>query len=108
MQHGQIHDPPHAGVAGEVQGQQRLRHFVGHDGVEEEQRRDAVECHAQRVDVQQVALHGVHAGRQVSHGESPDEGAHAGAALDELGDDVAADGARGTGNEDGHVVAPGR
>ena len=34
--------------------------------------------------------------------EPDDEGADLGAALDELFDDVAADGAGGTGNEDGH------
>ena len=57
---------------------------------------------AQRVDVEQVALHDRDAGREVGLRGIADERAHIGAALDELFDDVAADIAGGAGYEDGH------
>ena len=61
---------------------------------------------AQRVDVEQVALHDGDAGREVGLRGVADKGAHIGAPLDELVDDVAADIAGRAGNEDGHGVTP--
>jgi hypothetical protein len=57
---------------------------------------------AQRVDIEQVALHDLHTGRKAGLRGIADEDAHVGAALDELLDDLAADTAGGAGNEDGH------
>ena len=91
VDHRQVDDPLDAGLAGEVERDQRLGEFVGHHRVEQEQRGDAREGAAQRVDIEQVALHDVDAGREVGLGGIADEGAHIGAALDELFDDLAAD-----------------
>jgi hypothetical protein len=65
VDHRQIDDPLDAGLAGDVQRDQRLGEFVARHRVEQEQRADAGEGGAQRVDVEQVALHDLHAGREV-------------------------------------------
>jgi hypothetical protein len=102
VDHRQIDDPLDAGLAGDVQGDQRLGEFVRRHRVEQEQRADADERRAQRVDVEQVALRDLNAGREIGLRRIANQDAHVGAALDELLDDLAADTAGGAGNENGH------
>ena len=106
VDHRQIDDPLDACLASDVQRDERLGEFVSRHRIEQEQRVHAGERGAQRVDIEQVALHDLHAGRKAGLRGIADEDAHVGAALDELLDDLAADTAGGAGNEDGHGITP--
>jgi len=95
-----------ARLAGNIERDECLSEFVGCDSVEQEQRAHAAERAAQRVDIDHVALGHGDIGRKVGLRRIADKHAHFGTALDELVDDLAADTAGGTGNEDSHGVTP--
>jgi hypothetical protein len=99
---GEIDDPLDPRLPREVQRDEGLGEFVGHHGVQQEEGRGVRERGAEGADVEQVAPNRLHARGEVRLRGVADEGAHCGAAGEELLDDVAADGAGGAGDEDGH------
>ena len=94
-----IDDDP--GLARQVERDDRLGELVAGDGIEEEQRADAGKGGTYRVDVEQLALRHLDAGRKGRFGGVAGEYAYSGVALDELVDDVAADAAGGSDHENG-------
>ncbi|MNT70330.1 hypothetical protein D3C72_2087040 [compost metagenome] len=104
MDHRQVHHALYPGLAGDVEGDERLGEFVGDHGVEQEQRGDARESLAERIHIQHVALHQLHGCGQVGGRGGADQCADVCAALGEVLDDLTADGASGAGNKNGHGV----
>jgi hypothetical protein len=104
VNHRQVDDPLDAGLTGDVQGDQGLGVFVGHDTVQQEQRRDAGDGGTQRVDVEQVALDDTDPCREIGFRGIAHERAHIGATLDELFNNLAADSAGRAGYENGHDI----
>ena len=102
MDHRQVDDPLDPGLAGKVEGDQGLGEFVRHHGVQQEQGGDSRQGVPQGVDIEEVALDHGHARRKLRFYGVADECADIGATLDEVVDDVAADGAGRAGDEDGH------
>jgi len=102
MDHRQVDDALDAGLAREVQRDEGLRHFVGRHGVQQEQRARRRQRLAQRGDIGEVAHHLADARREALLARSADEGLDLRARGGQPLDDEGTDGARGTGDENGH------
>jgi hypothetical protein len=98
VDHRQIDESLDAGLTSQIERDECLGEFIGHDRVEQKQCGNSSECAAQRVDVEQVALHPGGLLWQLGFGGVTDEGANIGASLHELLDNFAAHRAGRAGN----------
>src|SRR5690606_29787069 len=98
--------PLDPGFTRNVQGDERLSEFITRYRVQQEQRPDAFEGSPQRVDVEQFSLNNLNGGRETCLGRITHENANIGVACHELINEMAADAAGCTCDENGHGRSP--
>ena len=106
VENRQVDDALDAGFPGEAESEQRLREFVGRDGIEQEQRACLRDGLSSRLDVHEVGLHRQHAGRKLSLFGQAGHGVNVGVFRCKIGDNARSDNACAAGYENSHGSSP--